>query len=68
MHIGKKGDILTTVRLQDELFEAFKTEAAKNKITNRNLIERAMFLYLTDEEFKRKINNQLSARYVKPTE
>lgn len=68
MHIGKKGDILTTVRLQDELFESFKAEAVKNKITMRNLLERAMFLYLTEEEFKKKINNQLNARYAKPTE
>jgi len=68
MHIGKKGDILTTVRLQDELFEAFKQEGLKNRITMRNLLERAMFLYLTNEDFKRTINNQLSARYIKPTE
>jgi len=68
MHIGKKGDILTTVRLQDELFEAFKQEGPKNKITMRNLLERAMFLYLTDEGFKKTINNQLNARYTKPTE
>ena len=68
MHIGKKGDILTTVRLQDELFESFKAEAVKNKITMRNLLERSMFLYLTDEEYKKKINNQLNARYTKPTE
>ena len=68
MHIGKKGDILTTVRLQDELFEAFKQEGPKNKITMRNLLERSMFLYLTDEEFKKTINNQLNARYTKPTE
>ena len=68
MHIGKKGDILTTVRLQDELFEAFKAEAVKNKITMRNLLERSMFLYLTDEEYKKKINNQLNARYTKTSE
>lgn len=68
MHVGNKGDILTTVRLQDELFEAFKKEALRNRITNRNLIERAMYLYLTDPEFKKIINNQLSARYTKPTE
>lgn len=68
MHIGKKGDILTTVRLQDELFEAFKQEGPKNKITMRNLLERAMFLYLTDEDFKKTINNQINARYSKPTE
>jgi len=63
MHIGKKGDILTTVRLQDTLFESFKLEAARNKITMRNLLERAMYLYMTDDEFKRTINNQLSSHY-----
>lgn len=63
MHIGKKGDILTTVRLQDKLFENFKIEALKNKITMRNLLERSMYLYLTDESFKRTINNQLNVYY-----
>jgi hypothetical protein len=65
MRIGKKTDILTTVRLQDELFEDFKAEALKNKITMRNLLERAMFLYLTEESFKKTINNQLNAYYKK---
>ena len=63
MHIGKKGDILTTVRLQDTLFNNFKLEAVRNKITMRNLLERSMFLYLTDSEFKKTINNQLHAHY-----
>lgn len=68
MHIGKKGDILTTVRLQDDLFNAFKVEAIKNRITMRNLLERAMFLYLTDDSFRKTINNQLNARYIKTEE
>ena len=63
MHIGKKGDILTTVRLQDTLFEDFKAEAVRNKITMRNLLERSMFLYMTDPDFKKVINNQLNAYY-----
>ena len=63
MHVGKKGDILTTVRLQDKLFEDFKIEAVRNKITMRNLLERAMFLYMTEESFKRTINNQLNVLY-----
>ena len=63
MHVGKKGDILTTVRLQDKLFEDFKIEAVRNKITMRNLLERAMFLYMTDESFKRTVNNQLNVVY-----
>jgi hypothetical protein len=68
MHIGKKGDILTTVRLQDDLFNAFKVEAIKNRITMRNLLERAMFLYLSDDSFRKTINNQLNARYTKTEE
>ncbi len=65
LKVGKKSDILTTVRLQDVLFEDFKVEAARNKITMRNLLERAMYLYLTDSEFKRIINNQLHANYTR---
>lgn len=68
LKVGKKSDILTTVRLQDVLFEDFKQEALKNKITMRNLLERAMYLYLTDESFKRTINNQLNAHYKRSQE
>lgn len=68
MHIGKKGDVLTSVRLQDELFESFKEEGIRNRITMRNLVERSMYLYLTSEEFKKTINNQLNARYSKPVQ
>jgi hypothetical protein len=63
MKVGKKDDILTTVRLKELLFEDFKVEAARNRITMRNLLERSMYLYLTDSEFKRVINNQLHANY-----
>jgi hypothetical protein len=68
MHVGKKGDVLTTVRLQDKLFEDFKSEAIRNKITMRNLLERAMYLYMTDESFKRIINNQLNVQYTGNTQ
>ena len=63
MKIGKKDDILTSVRVREKLFEDFKKTAADNKITMRNLLERGMFLYLTDESFKKIINNQLNTHY-----
>lgn len=63
MKVGKKDDILTTVRLKEKLFEDFKQVSILNKITMRNLLERSMFLYMTDAEFKRTINNQLNAHY-----
>lgn len=63
MKVGKKDDILTTVRLKEKLFEDFKQVSILNKITMRNLLERSMFLYMTDSEFKRTINNQLNSHY-----
>ena len=65
LKVGKKSDILTSVRLQDALFESFKVEGTRNKITMRNLLERSMYLYLTDDSFKRTINNQLNTFYKK---
>lgn len=68
MHIGKKGDILTSVRVQDVLFEDFKKEAIGQKITMRNLLERSMYLYLTDPDFKKIIHNQVHAHYKRTIE
>ncbi len=63
MKVGKKDDILTTVRLKEKLFEDFKQVSILNKITMRNLLERSMYLYMTDVEFKKNINNQLNTYY-----
>jgi hypothetical protein len=63
MRVGKKDDILTTVRLKEKLFEDFKQVSILNKVTMRNLLERSMYLYMIDPDFKRQINNQLNTYY-----
>lgn len=63
MKVGKKDDILTTVRLKEQLFEDFKQASVLNRITMRNLLERSMYLYMTDIEYKTMINNQLNTYY-----
>jgi len=63
MKVGKKDDILTTVRLKEQLFEDFKQASVLNRITMRNLLERSMYLYMTDTEYKTMINNQLNTYY-----
>jgi len=63
MRIGKKDDILTSVRVKEKLFEDFKQTATANKITMRNLLERSMYLYMTNDEFKKTINNQVGVHY-----
>ena len=63
MKVGKKDDILTTVRLKEKLFEDFKQVSILNKVTMRNLLERSMYIYMVDVDFKRLINNQLNTYY-----
>ena len=49
---------LTSVKVQTELFEDFKIECVKRKFSLQKLSDRALFLYLTDENFRKQITNQ----------
>mgnify|MGYP003624177595 FL=1 len=49
---------LTSVKVKSDLFEDFKIECVKRKFSFQKLSDRAIFLYLTDEDFRKKINNQ----------
>tara|TARA_Y100001972_G_scaffold88230_1_gene107942 strand:- start:5552 stop:5755 length:204 start_codon:yes stop_codon:yes gene_type:complete len=48
---------LTTVRIEDELFQEFKYQCIKNKFSFQKLASRSIFLYLTDDKFKKDIHN-----------
>lgn len=48
---------LTTVRIQDELFQQFKYQCIKNKFSFQKLASRCIFLYLTDKDFRSSIHN-----------
>jgi hypothetical protein len=49
---------LTSVKVKSELFENFKIECVRRKFSFQKLSDRALFLYLTDEDFRKKISNQ----------
>lgn len=49
---------LTSVKVKSDLFENFKIECVKRKFSFQKLADRAIFLYLTDEEFRKQINSQ----------
>lgn len=48
---------LTTVRIEDELFQEFKYQCIKDKFSFQKLASRSIFLYLTDKDFKKNIHN-----------
>ena len=53
----KKEMTLTSVKVQSELFDDFKVACVRHKFSLQKLADRAIHLYLTDEDFRRKIHN-----------
>jgi len=49
---------LTSVKIKSDLFENFKIECVKRKFSFQKLADRAIYLYLTDGDFRKAITNQ----------
>jgi len=54
----KKDMTLTSVKIKSDLFENFKIECVKRKFSFQKLADRAIYLYLTDEDYRKAITNQ----------
>ena len=48
---------LTSVKVKSDLFDNFKIECVKRKFSFQKLADRAVHLYLTDDDFRKQINN-----------
>ena len=48
---------LTSVKIDEELFNDFKVECIKRKFSFQKLAERAIDLYMSDEDFRKKVHN-----------
>ena len=57
---NKKPMTLTSVKVQTDLFNDLKIECVKRKFSFQKLADRTLFLYLTDEDFRKKITNQIN--------
>lgn len=55
--MANKDMTLTSVKIQSDLFENFKIECVKRKFSFQKLADRAIYLYLTDEDFRKTITN-----------
>ena len=58
--MANKEMTLTSVKVKSDLFENFKIECVKRKFSFQKLADRALFLYLTDENFRKQITNQIN--------
>ena len=55
--MSKKDMTLTSVKIQSDLFENFKIECVRRKFSFQKLADRSVHLYLTDEDFRKKVSN-----------
>lgn len=53
---------LTSVKVDVDLFNSFKLECVKRKFSLNKLVDRAMDLYINDENFRRQITNHLNVK------
>ena len=54
---NKKPMTLTSVKVQAGLFENFKIECVKRKFSFQKLADRSIYMYLTDDEFRKRVHN-----------
>jgi len=55
----KAEKILTSVKVQSDLFEEFKISCVRYKFSLQKLTDRSIHLYLTDESYRKKIHSHL---------
>lgn len=53
-----KKESLTSVKINSQLWEDFKIQSIRDKISLHDLVNISILLYLTDEKFKEKINER----------
>ena len=53
---------LTSVKVEQELFQEFKEECIRHKFSLQKLVDRAIFLYLTEDNFKQKLHTQTNIK------
>jgi predicted transcriptional regulator len=54
---------LTSVKVNTQLFDDFKVMCVRTKLSLQKLTDRAMYLYVTDDDFRKMINNTVNTYY-----
>lgn len=54
----QKGTKQTSVEIQEDLFYEFKMTSVRYKMSLKKLVDRSIYLYLTDPDFRNQVNSQ----------
>jgi|TARA_R110000796_G_scaffold24051_3_gene68773 hypothetical protein len=62
--MANKNMTLTSVKVKSDLFEEFKIQCVRRKFSFQKLSDRAIYLYLTDEDFRKQISNHTNLELI----
>ena len=54
---------ITSVKIPENLYEDFKIMSVRSKINLQEIVERTIFMYITDPNFRQKIHEKYSTYY-----
>ena len=57
-----KQEKLTSVKITQPLYTKFKVSCLENNFSFKKLADRAIYLYITDKEFRNKIHTQTNLK------
>jgi len=60
-HIIKR--TITSVKIPENLYEDFKIMSVRSKINLQEIVERTIYMYITDPTFRQKIHERYSTYY-----
>jgi hypothetical protein len=61
--IPKTKKATTSLKIPETLYEDFKVTCIKSKMNLQEVVERTLYLYMTDGEFRKRIYNQINVYY-----
>ena len=61
--MNTKKRIITSVKIPDNLYDDFKIMNIRTKMNLQDLVERTIFLYLTEASFRETVHNQYNTHY-----
>jgi len=61
--VNKSKRVITSVKIPQTLYEDFKVTSVKTKMGLQDIVERTMYMYLTDSSFRQIIHEQYNTHY-----
>jgi hypothetical protein len=58
----------TSLKIPETLYEDFKVTCVRSKMSLQDVVERSLYLYMTDNDFRKTIYNQVNVYYTGSTD